>query len=245
MRVIDGCTKPAEKPHDIDHRSYHQAYLGESTKLSRWPSSKTIDITNMCNDQYYCRYGFNDLGNLYFIVMNAQNLLSLAELTTEVSRLLDQYGLSNAQHDQRVSAVPDVRTIRYYTTLGLLDRPIIEPPRQAKYKMRHVWQLLAIKALQGAQLSLAEVQNRLYGLTEEELKAIVAAVRDSVAHSKQDSDGAQPILWQEFVVSPGVKIMIADGWTCDPGMERQMIEEKLRAIMQRVASGKRANGGTT
>src|SRR5437588_1067937 len=69
----------------------------------------------------------------------------------------------------RVRDVPDRRTIRYYTTLGLLDRPLEMRGRTALYGRRHLWQLVAIKRLQARGLSLAEVQQRLVGLNDSAL----------------------------------------------------------------------------
>jgi DNA-binding transcriptional MerR regulator len=201
----------------------------------------------MCDDQYFCDFGFSRTGKLYFVIMSGDNLLSLDELTTEVSRMLQEYGLSNAQLDHRVSAVPDVRTIRYYTTLGLLDRPIIEPPRQAKYKSRHVWQLLAIKALQGAQLSLAEVQSRLYGLSEDELKAVVEAVKGSITRVDSQQSDVQSVIWREFMLAPGLKVMVAEGCTFASESEQRVIQDKMQAVLEaaaRASSAKRANGGS-
>jgi DNA-binding transcriptional MerR regulator len=63
----------------------------------------------------------------------------------------------------RVRDVPDARTIRYYTTLGLIDRPADMRGRTALYGRRHLLQLVAIKRLQGRGLSLAEIQAQLVG----------------------------------------------------------------------------------
>src|SRR5206468_6454027 len=63
--------------------------------------------------------------------------------------------------NNRVRDVPDPRTIRYYTTLGLVDRPAEMRGRTAYYGLRHLRQLAAIKRLQARGLSLAEVQRRL------------------------------------------------------------------------------------
>lgn len=65
----------------------------------------------------------------------------------------------------RVRDIPDLRTIRYYTTLGLLDRPAEIRGRTAFYGHRHLLQLVAIKRLQGRGLTLAEIQRQLVGLT--------------------------------------------------------------------------------
>src|SRR5467141_1220090 len=50
----------------------------------------------------------------------------LDELSTRVAGELAERGLHGAAADGRVSAAPDARTVRYYTTLGLLDRPMVE-----------------------------------------------------------------------------------------------------------------------
>jgi DNA-binding transcriptional MerR regulator len=65
----------------------------------------------------------------------------------------------------RVRDVPDRRTIRYYTTLGLLDRPAEMRGRTAFYGRKHLLQLVAIKRLQARGMPLVEVQQRLLGLT--------------------------------------------------------------------------------
>jgi DNA-binding transcriptional MerR regulator len=68
--------------------------------------------------------------------------------------------------NDRVRDVPDRRTIRYYTTLGLIDRAAEIRGRTAFYGPRHLMQLAAIKRLQARGLSLAEVQRRIVGLTD-------------------------------------------------------------------------------
>src|SRR5437867_10515760 len=100
----------------------------------------------------------------------ASDPFTLEELSAEVERELGERGLLGAAPDPRVSAAPDARTVRYYTTLGLIDRPTIVG-RQARYGRRHLRQLVAIKALQAGALPLAEIQQRLYGRTEAELAA--------------------------------------------------------------------------
>src|SRR5436190_20174308 len=99
-------------------------------------------------------------------------VMMLDELSNRVAGELADRGLLGAASDARVSAAPDARTVRYYTTLGLLDRPRIEG-RQARYGERHLLQLLAIKALQALDFPLAEIQQRLYARSDAELKALV------------------------------------------------------------------------
>jgi DNA-binding transcriptional MerR regulator len=57
----------------------------------------------------------------------------------------------------QIRAVPDERTIRYYGTIGLLDRPSAMRGRTALYGRKHLAQIVAIKRLQTAGRSLAEI----------------------------------------------------------------------------------------
>jgi DNA-binding transcriptional MerR regulator len=72
----------------------------------------------------------------------------------------------SGQANGRVRDVPDRRTIRYYTTLGLIDRPARMRGRTALYGRRHLLQLVAIKRLQARGTTLAELQQQLLGLTD-------------------------------------------------------------------------------
>ena len=82
--------------------------------------------------------------------------------------------------DRRVTDLPDERTIRWYATIGLLDRPSGNRGRTALYGERHVLQLVAIKRLQAAGHSLAEIQERLVGATDRTLRR-VAGIDGTVA----------------------------------------------------------------
>jgi|GEM_PF-2041292 len=101
----------------------------------------------------------------------------IADLRTLVARALQEGDYAPADSG-RIRAVPDTRTIRYYTTLGLIDRPTAMQGRTALYGEQHVWQLVAIKRLQSENLTLAEVQQRLVGLTPRKLKDIAALPGD-------------------------------------------------------------------
>lgn len=72
--------------------------------------------------------------------------LTIEQLAACVAQALS--GGSPEELNGRIRAIPDVRTLRYYTTLGLLDRPAAMRGRTALYQRRHVLQLVAIKRLQ-------------------------------------------------------------------------------------------------
>src|SRR3954470_15579682 len=105
------------------------------------------------------------------------NLWTLDELGAQVALALSvsYEGPPNG----RVRDVPDRRTIRYYTTLGLIDRPAAMRGRTALYGRRHLWQLVAIKRLQARGLSLAEIQGSLFGLSDAALSRLAGRPDES------------------------------------------------------------------
>jgi DNA-binding transcriptional MerR regulator len=104
------------------------------------------------------------------MTLSSDALWTLDELSAHaaVALAVDYSGQSNG----RVREVPDRRTIRYYTTLGLLDRPLQYRGRTALYGLRHLRQLVAIKRLQARGLALTEIQARLLGLTDRALAGL-------------------------------------------------------------------------
>src|SRR6267142_389823 len=154
----------------------------------------------------------------------------LDELSKRVAEELAERGLLGAATDARVSAAPDARTVRYYTTLGLLDRPKIEG-RQARYGERHLLQLLAIKALQAVDLPLAEIQQRLYARSDAELKAMVEALtaeaREHAAARKLEAP-FPALRLREIALEPGLRLIVEEGWQPkDPAA----LETKIRAAL--------------
>ncbi len=113
-------------------------------------------------------------------------LWTIHQLCTEVERVLavDYAGTSNG----RVRDIPDLRTIRYYTTAGLLDRPAEMRGRTALYGRRHLLQLVAIKQLQARGLSLSQVQERLAGATDAMLRRLAGGRAE--ADLELDADSA-------------------------------------------------------
>lgn len=166
-----------------------------------------------------------------------EQALTLDELSEEVGHLLTRYALLGAQQDNRVSPVPDARTIRYYTTLGLIDRPRING-RQAIYGRRHVLQVLSIKALQAINLPLAEIQTRLYGRNDTELETLLASLAEFWKQKEQDEQKkAEPIrstVWHEIEIEPGVKIMVQESWQAPQGLSdtNAKISAALEAILR-------------
>src|SRR3954462_1242990 len=101
-----------------------------------------------------------------------------------------------APKNGQVRAVPDERTVRYYTTLGLLDRPAAMRGRTALYGRRHLLQLVAIKRLQAKGRALTELQKELVGLSDAELERI-ANLPASIEQPAESPPRRSETFWTE------------------------------------------------
>lgn len=119
----------------------------------------------------------------------------LAHLAQEALRT-DYWG----QPSRQARDLPSVRAIRYYTMLGLIDRPIMRG-RVAYYTRKHLAQLVAIKRLQAEGLPLVEIQQRLYGLTDDALEQIARMPGALNGGNGQTAGGRRRRFW---AVSPPI-----------------------------------------
>jgi hypothetical protein len=98
----------------------------------------------------------------------------------ELARRAGQALAADAVHapNGRVRERPDGRAIRWYATIGLVDRPLAGPGRGARYGPRHLLQLVAVKRLQALGRSLAQIQAELTGATDATLRRIAELPAD-------------------------------------------------------------------
>jgi DNA-binding transcriptional MerR regulator len=78
------------------------------------------------------------------------------------------------QPSDRVAETLNERTLRYYITEGLIDRPLGKEGTAALYGYRHLLQILAIKLLQGSYLPIRRIREVLADKSNEELEMILA-----------------------------------------------------------------------
>jgi DNA-binding transcriptional MerR regulator len=190
-----------------------------------------------------------------------EELVQRAERALEV----DYYG----QVSRRVSDVPTLRNIRYYTTLGLLDRPAEIRGRTAYYSLRHLMQLVAIKRLQAEGLSLTEIQNRLLGLSDAKLGRIAKLPEDRLEFVSEPTPtrpqaarqqarfwtfapseapapevreatvGSQVEMWQSIPLDAGVRLMIEGATPLDAATVRE-IQNAARPLLRALQSRRRS-----
>jgi len=139
--------------------------------------------------------------------MGTDVMWKMDELVTLSQRLID---LLPEGDSKRIRWLPNERLVRYYTTLGLLDRPAAIKGRTAFYNLRHLLQVLAIKTLQAEGLSLQECQQRLAGRSDQELVDTIGLPADF----KGRLDGATEVettppprrFWERAPAEPSVPV---------------------------------------
>lgn len=108
--------------------------------------------------------------------------------------------------DRRVNPRPDVRTLRYYQSVGLLDRADSGFPRAQGYGYRHLLQVVATKALQASGQPLAQIQRGLTGRTTAELEAAIRPALGPTASMPPASAPPPRLVTVELV--PGLLVTI-------------------------------------
>src|SRR5262249_46003040 len=117
----------------------------------------------------------------------------------------------------------DRRTVRYYTTLGLIDRPAELRGRTAYYGRKHVLQLVAIKRMQARGLALADIQRRLLGLSEPELAPLAQLPDEAAPPSptpKESAGQAGRAFWATLPAPPATPVSASEDDQPDPASLR-------------------------
>jgi len=104
---------------------------------------------------------------------------TLSELVEQVGAALDADAVRAP--NGRIRDLPDARAIRWYATIGLVDRPLPGSGRTARYGSRHLLQLVAIKRRQAQGRSLAQIQTELAGATDDILRGVARLPSDPAA----------------------------------------------------------------
>src|SRR5215207_9126661 len=138
---------------------------------------------------------------------------TLDDLVTRVGEALAAADYPGAPNG-RVREVPDRRAIRWYTTIGLLDRPAAMRGRTALYGPRHLTQLVAIKRRQAQGHSLAEIQAELVGATDAVLSEIAGLAAEVAPGAPPTAPAARKAFWTQPAAPPGPEPPTSD----DPGL---------------------------
>ncbi len=178
---------------------------------------------------------------------------TLDELTRRVNGVLQRELVR--QDNGQVAEAPNARAIRWYQSTGLLRRPE-QRGRVAFYGPAHLIELVAIKRLQALGLSLAEVQQRLVGASDDRVAAIAALPADleptavTVTVNPDSDDRAAGGFWADeiadapIVVAPaalgaraaidvgGATLVLPTGCTAPPDLVSALLVTLLHHLAE-------------
>jgi DNA-binding transcriptional MerR regulator len=173
----------------------------------------------------------------------SQALRTLADLVaTAAAEMADWPEPENGQ----VRAVPDERTLRWYGTIGLLDKPLSWRGRTALYGERHLLQVLAVKKLQLGGATVAEIQQRLLGAEDTDLRAVLRGTKSEPVRASTPATSARhaATFWtpapavapvasarQHLDLGHGAELVLPPGLAADPALNDALVS--LRAWLAR------------
>lgn len=129
-------------------------------------------------------------------------------LAAHVTALVDSAGLRPTNASAR--AAPSARSVRFYVSHGLLDRPE-GAGTAATYGYRHFLQLLAIKIRQREGQTLETIKREMKDVTGDALERRIAQslapalVANPVSPRTEDE---APVSWRRMPVAEGVEIHV-------------------------------------
>jgi len=159
----------------------------------------------------------------------------LAGLCAAAADLLGPVG----PDDQRVRALPDARTVRYYQSIGVVDRPDREG-RDAVYGWRHLLQIVAVKRLQVRGEPLARIQAALVGVSTEALETALDMATETDASLQRGVEAPKALPVSGFVtreLAPGVLVVIDPSRIHDPEAVLHAMSQSIVTVISRTPHG--------
>ena len=159
----------------------------------------------------------SDTVTLYNYAMSAK--YGVAALAEQVNDWCRQHRVQPLHNGAGPSVT--VRNVRYYQTLGLVDRPVSAGGKG--FTEKHRLQLIAIRLFQAKGLPLGKIKRLLYRRNEEELRDIE---RHGVDEAKLSRDPLPPgpIDWKISAVSEDVLLLTRSGRELTPAQQIQILE---------------------
>jgi DNA-binding transcriptional MerR regulator len=103
-----------------------------------------------------------------------ENSFTLPRLIEILKEQIPQIAPSQTKYN--VTDIPTSRTIRFYTSNSLVDKPVTREGANALYGYRHLLQILAIKYLQSQYLTLLKIKSLVENADNRELDLLLPTI---------------------------------------------------------------------
>jgi hypothetical protein len=155
-------------------------------------------------------------------------------LAAHATALVDAAGIRPTNASAR--AAPSARSVRFYVSNGLLDRPE-GTGTAATYNYRHLLQLLAIKIRQREGQRLEIIKREMKELTGDLLERRVAQslapalATGADATVRRDEEG--PAVWRRIPVADGIELHVREDSPASHNDALAAMREAVRAALGR------------
>lgn len=131
-----------------------------------------------------------------------------------------RYSLGDLERETKISA----RTIRYYISEGLLPPAYGRGPT-ATYDLGHLLRLRLIASLKDNRLGLSEIRERLNGLSDDDIAAILNVQTEPVQE-----------FWRRIELHPDIELHVRQHTRTDPAMDEavELIVGLSRPVIERL-----------
>ena len=153
----------------------------------------------------------------------------------QLSKLLEKAALVLAKRtlkseDGRVQSVPDVRTLRYYQSLGLVSKPIRYQGRTAIYPEESLHQIVLVKLLQQQGYSLQQIQKRMLVMTPQDISDLFQKVLPE-ADLLEQPIAFSPKTLHSVELAPGVIVTIDPDIVDEPNKIIQFLFTHIQGVL--------------
>lgn len=135
--------------------------------------------------------------------LRGRKFIGTAQLVDEAARQVSRF--APRQERQSVSLVPDERTVRYYSTEGLLTPPEGKQGLNSIYGYQHLLQLLVIKRLQAEHLPIRKIKELVEGKSERELEQLLDVEERTKAQARAAPKNAATEYLETLLTRPAAR----------------------------------------
>ena len=135
--------------------------------------------------------------------LRGRKFIGTAQLADEAARLVSRF--VPRQDRQSVSLVPDERTVRYYSTEGLLAPPEGKQGQNSVYGYQHLLQLLVIKRLQAEHLPMRQIKELVEGKSERALEQLLDVEEPAKAQARAAPKNAATEYLETLLTRPAAR----------------------------------------
>lgn len=103
-----------------------------------------------------------------------------------------------SQRKYRVTEIPSDRTIRFYTSHKLVDKPVVDETGRARYGYRHLLQVMAVKYLQSQYLPLVKIRSLVENISNRDLELLIPEIATVTAAHRGLAREDKPVVENSF-----------------------------------------------